>query len=199
MSRTHLGKFLRERLGATFRLLKPIKAIQNQPAALLQRQYAAARYIEALDRGLRVICLDESVIKWTDHRKRGWVPKARRNQVTSNANTNGVNLIAAMCSSGEVCYTVNCGITNSETFCLFLVKLVEHLDGEDLRWREHSVIMLDNANYHRSVPTLRVMDDLRLPVLFLGPYHFRLAPVEMLFNYVKNRDLNLLHSKLRAW
>ena len=94
---------------------------------------------------------------------------------------------------------MNCGITNSETFCLFLVKLVEHLDGQDIRWRERSVIMLDNANYHRSVPAWRVMDELRLPVLYLGPYHFRLAPVEMLFNYVKNHDLNPLHSSLVTW
>jgi transposase len=94
---------------------------------------------------------------------------------------------------------VNCGITNSETFCLFLVKLVEHLDGQDIRWRERSVIMLDNANYHRSVPTWRVMDELRLPVLYLRPYHFRLAPIEMLFNYVKNHDLNPLHSTLVTW
>jgi hypothetical protein len=43
------------------------------------------------------------------------------------------------------------------------------------------------------------MDELRLPVLYLGPYHFRLAPVEMLFNYVKNHDLNPLHSTLVTW
>ena len=37
VSRSHLGRYLRERLGATFRLLKPITVIQNKPAAMLQR------------------------------------------------------------------------------------------------------------------------------------------------------------------
>jgi hypothetical protein len=38
-----------------------------------------------------------------------------------------------------------------------------------------------------------------VPVLFLGPYHFRLAPVEMLFSYIKGRDLNPLGSKVVSW
>jgi transposase len=58
--------------------------------------------------------------------------------------------------------------------------------------------MLDNANYHRGVAIQKVMDQLRTPVLYLGPYHFRMAPVEMLFNYVKSRDLNPLRSKTRS-
>jgi len=59
--------------------------------------------------------------------------------------------------------------------------------------------MLDNANYHRGVATQRVMRHLHVPVLYLGPYHFRLAPVEMLFSYIKGRDLNPLGSKVGSW
>ena len=54
-------------------------------------------------------------------------------------------------------FTANCGITNSETFCFFLAKLVDHLDATDPTWRGHSVIMLDNASYHRGVFTAGVM------------------------------------------
>jgi hypothetical protein len=62
-----------------------------------------------------------------------------------------------MCSSGEVWFTANRGITNSDTFCLLIVKLVEHLDTLEREWRKHTVLMLDNANYHRGVNTQRVM------------------------------------------
>lgn len=115
------------------------------------------------------------------------------------AGLKSINIVAAMCSTGEVFYSVNCGMTNSETFCFFLVKLVEHLDAFDESWRSHSVLMLDNAGYHRSSFTQGVMKSLHLPALYLGPYHFRLAPVEMLFNYVKSRDLNPLLSKTGGW
>ena len=110
-----------------------------------------------------------------------------------------MNIVASLCSTGEVWYTVNCGKNNSQTFGLFLVKLCEHLYSLDINWRKSNVFVLDNAAYHRSEATRRLMDQLRIPVLYLGPYHFRMAPVEMLFNYVKSRYLNPLRSKIGTW
>jgi len=31
---------------------------------------------------------------------------------------------------------------------------------------------------------------LKVPVMFLGPYQFDMAPVEMFFSFIKGRDLN---------
>jgi hypothetical protein len=47
--------------------------------------------------GTRVIKIDEIVIKLTDHRKRGWIPK-----VVSNVILKRINFICALSSSGEV-------------------------------------------------------------------------------------------------
>jgi hypothetical protein len=58
--------------------------------------------------------------------------------------------------------------------------------------------MLDNASYHRGVHAKHQMEVLKLPVLYLGPYHFRMAPVEMLFNYIKCHDLNPLKTRLTS-
>jgi transposase len=55
--------------------------------------------------------------------------------------------------------------------------------------------MMDNAPYHRGVGVREQMKALKLPVLFLGPYHFRMAPVEMVFNFIKSHDLNPLGTK----
>ena len=41
---------------------------------MFQRQFAAAKFIEILGSGKRLINIDESIVKFTDHRKRGWVP-----------------------------------------------------------------------------------------------------------------------------
>jgi len=92
------------------------------------------------------------------------------------------NVIAAICSTGELLFSVNHGKTNGHTFMYFLMKLCAHLDGEDIHWRKHTVLMLDNASYHRGVLVASLMDKLRLPILYLGPYHFRMAPIEMIFN-----------------
>ena len=47
-------------------------------------------------------------------------------------------------------YTINSGKNNSSTFVLFLIKLSEHLNNVDANWRETTIIMIDNAPYHRS-------------------------------------------------
>ena len=107
-------------------------------------------------------------------------------------------MIAAVCSSGELLFTVNLGKTNSNTFSFFLVKLCLHLDYEDAGWRSRTVIMMDNANYHRGVPVRELMRTLHMPVLFMGPYHFRMAPIEMVFNFIKGHDLNPLKSPLTS-
>ena len=60
------------------------------------------------------------------------------------------NLVAVVSSRGEVVITVNEGKTTSQTFLFFITKLVSHFDEADPGWRAQTVIMLDNAAYHRS-------------------------------------------------
>ena len=64
-----------------------------------------------------------------------------------------------------------------------------------INWRDTSTLLLDNASIHRAKDSLETYDDLGLPVMFLAPYSFKMAPVEKLFSYVKNRDLNPLVAK----
>ena len=40
--------------------------------------------------------------------------------------------------------------------------------------------------------------DYGIPILFLGPYHFNMAPVEMMFAFIKNRDLNKLQTRANS-
>ena len=157
-------------MNATYRKIKPIRVIQNNLAAKLQRQFAASKFIEALHRNDRLISVDESVLRFTDHRQSGWVRMDNRNQTTTCDRGHGVNLIAALSSTGELFYTVNVGMTNSHTFGFFLSKLCDHLDSADAHWRDNTVLVLDNANYHRGATTIDMMKALRIPVLFLGPY-----------------------------
>ena len=105
-----------------------------------------------------------------------------------------MNLIMGISSYGKFYYSVNLGTTNGDTFFYFLLKLIHLLDTEDLKWREHTVIMLDNAGYHKSQQNMERYREYKVPVMFLGPYHFSLAPVELMFNIVKERNLNPLRS-----
>ena len=142
-----------------------------------------------------MINVDESVLRATDHRTRGWSPYGRRTFASHSQRLFSVNIIAAITSDGRMYFTVNRGRTRSSTFCLFIAKLIAQMDAEDPAWRENSIILIDNAPYHRSKETRDFIGSCKVPLMFLGPYQFAMAPVEKLFAFIKARDLNPLLSK----
>jgi transposase len=58
------------------------------------------------------------------------------------------------------------------------------------------VIMFDNAPYHRSIAVRKKLQEMRIPLMYLGPYQFKMAPIELFFSYIKSKDLNPLRSKI---
>jgi len=81
------------------------------------------------------------------------------------------------------------------TFSLFILDLVKHLDKNKPNWRKTTTILLDNASIHRAKETKAKFVAFGLPVMFLAPYSFKMAAVEKLFSFIKNRDLNPLVSR----
>ena len=122
--------------------------------------------------------------------------RGKHNMVTQNTRLYCINMIGAISSRGEFFYTVNQGKTNSYTFLLFMIKLVEHLNQIDKNWKQNSLIVLDNAQYHRGSVTIEYFENKDIPVLYLGPYHFKMAPIEMFFSYLKSYNLNPLRTKI---
>ncbi len=141
---------MKEKLHLKYKRILPIRASHNNKRNLLLRQLAAAKYIEALRDGWDIINVDESVLRATDERKRGWVGVARRNYESSSQRLNGVNVIAAVSSSGRAFFTINQGRTNSLTIACFLSKLFDRVSSMRPDWKSRTLLLLDNASYHRS-------------------------------------------------
>ena len=70
--------------------------------------------------GVTLINVDESVLRMTDHRTKGWSPSGRRTFNSHSQRLYSINIIATLSSDGEVNFTVNRGRTNFLTFCAFL-------------------------------------------------------------------------------
>ena len=98
----------------------------------------------------------------------------------------------AISSKGKTSFAINQGKNNSLTFSLFMLNLIQELDSLDANWRKTTTIMLDNASIHRAKVTKEYFEAFGLPIMFLAPYSFKIAAVEKLFSFVKNRDLNPL-------
>lgn len=77
----------------------------------------------------------------------------------------------------------------------FLCKLALTLDSIDEQWRFNTILVIDNAPYHRCGDIISKYKALKLPIMFLGPYHFKMAPAELIYSMIKNRDLNPLNTK----
>jgi len=58
------------------------------------------------------------------------------------------------------------------------------------------MIMIDNAPYHRGNIVKEKLQKLKVPMMYLGPYQFSMAPIELFFSYIKSKDLNPLNSRI---
>ena len=192
ISHSTLRLFMRQRLGMSNVRLGIVSPLYNTHLLRLLRQIAAEEYIQLMQEGRTIINIDESVLRATDHRTRGWSPYGCRTFSSHSQRLFSLNIIAAITSGGKVFFTVNQGRTRSTTFCLFLAKLVAHLDKESPDWRRSAIVMIDNAPYHRSKETREFITRALVPHMFLGPYQFTMAPVEKFFAFIKARDLNPL-------
>jgi hypothetical protein len=187
-----IRRYLREELSMSYRGLGVVTNRFDDHVNLLKRQLAAAEYIRLLGAGREILNIDESIIRSTDHRKRGWVKYGKRILVSNAVRLPQISMIAAISSKGRVFFAVNQGKTTALTFGLFIVGLCQVLDEKDQNWRKEVTFLLDNAPYHRAVASFALYECLGIPTMFLAPYSFKMAAVEKLFSYVKNRDLNPL-------
>jgi hypothetical protein len=76
------------------------------------------------------------------------IPKKNTLQLKSDRMSQ-VSLIMGVASDGRLFFTANRGSNNGSTVLLFLQKLVAQLDLENSEWRASTVLLLDNAPYHK--------------------------------------------------
>ena len=110
--------------------------------------------------------------------------------VTGGQRMNQVSLIMAVSNKGDIYFTSNRGMNNGMTILLFLQKLTAELDAKDAGWSEYTTLLLDNAPYHKGHIFSENIEHMYLPLAYLGPYQFKMAPFELVFAYIKKFDLN---------
>lgn len=79
---------------------------------------------------------------------------------------------------------------------IFFNHLAAKLDHEKPNWREDTIVLMDNAAYHRSESVMKVYKRLRIPVMFFGAHSYNVAPVELFFALFKSIDINPRHLPL---
>jgi len=146
--------------------------------------------LNKLAAGYRIINLDESTISCSNFRRYSW----RRQNDTAYINKKAINpritLVAAVDNIGNKYASFFIGNSNSKTTCRVVEKLVAILDEEDPNWREHSLLMLDGARYHKTAQVKHLLKQYHVPTLYVSPYSPHLCPIELFFSQLKRGDLN---------
>ena len=100
------------------------------------------------------------------------------------------SFLAAIDNFGAAYISLGTSNTDSGVMIAFFYELCKVLDGEDPLWRDRTVVLLDNAAYHRSAEVRAAIKKLGMPVIYSGPYSYISAPIELYFGLLKRGDLN---------
>ena len=146
-------------------------------------------------KGKRIINIDESIINHLNFTTRLWLKKDGRSHIVKKVVNPRVVLIAAVDTLGHVYVSFSQSNTNAWTFMLFMQELVLVLDAEDKDWRANTVILLDNATYHRARTFVAYTKLEKIPLIYASPVSPQLCPVELLFGWLKTGDLNPSNQK----
>jgi hypothetical protein len=192
ISEQQVKRLLKLKLGYSYRRISAVTATMNSTRCKEERKRAASEFIITLSQPHRVIInIDETIVRTTYDAKYCWQRKGISNIVTGGMRMNAVSLIMAISNKGDIYFTANRGSNNGMTIQLFLQKLTAVLDAKDRNWRDYTTLLMDNAPYHRGrIFTENVVSRMLLPIAYLGPYQFKMAPVELVFAYIKKFDLN---------
>ena len=77
-------------------------------------------------------------------------------------------MILGLDTQGSVYLSLLQANNNAQTMGLFFQRLTRKLDKERPSWRKDTVILLDNAAYHKSPTILNVFEKLRIPIIYSG-------------------------------
>ena len=193
VSNAFVSKALRNILRMRYKRVTRVAPQANSEASLVKRLLCAKVLLTEMRKGKRVINIDETWIGETDYRRRKWRAPGDSNSLSSKDVTPRISMIAAIDDLGGLYFSLIQANVDHEVFALFMTKLVRKLTTEDANWSQKTVILLDNAPYHKE---FGLMQQLRLQgcsIIYLGPYSFSAAPCELLFSALKRTQLNPDH------
>ena len=133
-----------------YRKIKRTAYLANSPRSLVVRQEFAKCMLKLLDEGYTILNVDETFLNVADLRYMKWRVKGETNSMRERAIDPLLKVFAGISSIGGVYMAVSQVNTDSDTFCLFMMKLIARLHAERPNFREDTVLQLDSADYHRS-------------------------------------------------
>ena len=184
-----------QELGMSYRKIHAVSLHANSEKNRILRQRFAIELFRVIREKKVILNVDETWLGMSDFRRMKWRVKGTSNSVPSLQLVPRVSMIVGLDSRGAVYLSLVQANSNSKIIEIFLQSLVRKLDKERSNWRKDTVLLWDNAPYHASPATLKVLEGLKIPVLYTGPHSYDASPVELFFAHFKRADVNPRHVK----
>ena len=140
------------------------------------------RQILSVQGSANLVYLDESGFEPTTHRTFGWACRGHRVAGERNGKTRPrTSLIAGKCGQRLLAPVLFEGTTNAEWFNVWLE---QHLFKE---LAPQSILIMDNAAFHKTAHTRELIQQAGHTLLFLPPYSPDYNPIEQDFATLKKR------------
>ena len=135
--------------------------------------------------------LDETGFEATTTRQYGLAPKGKKVHGTRIGSIKKrTSLIAAWCNKHVLAPMLFEGTCNTIVFNTWLEKLLcKELD-------QNTVVIMDNATFHKSATTKKLIEHTGATLLFLPPFSPDLNPIECIFGDMKRKRSYLSHLSL---
>ena len=133
------------------------------------RQQWAKQFLTKNIQSKVVINIDETWIGQTDYRRRKWGVRGSNNSLPVKNLQPRLSLILALDTTGTIYYSITQHNTDSYMMEIFFEQLSIRLDQDRPGWRKNSVVLIDNAPYHASNQSMKMFEQLRIPLMFLAP------------------------------
>ena len=104
------------------------------------RQQYALKLIELLQKGKRIINIDESFLNEHDYQRRIWRPRGENNSMPIRTMTPRISVFVALDNFGEVHMSLSQDNTDTKNMVLFLHHLIIELDHKNPLWRNHTIL-----------------------------------------------------------
>jgi hypothetical protein len=190
LSKTFVKATMKE-LGLKYKAVTYVNPQANCERCLVLRQQYAVVMLGLLQKGKRIINIDETWIDTTSYTRRHWQPAAGLPSFREKSVSPRISMIAAICSTGSTFLSIIQANSNNEVMAVFFTYLVRKLDSQDPNWRDNSVVLLDNASYHTNPELKQYLTWVNVPLCFSGPYSYTTAPAELFFAHFKKGQLNM--------
>ena len=128
-----------------FTRVKKVATTDNSERSLVLRQQYAIKTLDLLDKGCKILCIDQSWLSTTNFIRQKYKDPYTTNSIEERVVNPRIALIAAIDTEGDTYLSLGQVNTDTDIMKLFLSKLVLQLDRDRPSWREDTLMLFDNA------------------------------------------------------